>query len=80
VQPQRALVQAGYRSRYGHPAPEVLARYERRGIAVVRSDRCGAWTWPAADAASAASGLCTRDLGRRYWHHPTPDSAVLAPS
>ncbi|MDP2008275.1 MAG: DNA internalization-related competence protein ComEC/Rec2 [Rubrivivax sp.] len=94
VQPGLALVQAGYRSRYGHPAPEVLARYERRGIPVLRSDRCGAWTWPAAGAAASASlhgavqpavqpavaGFCERFVARRYWHHPTPDSAVRAPS
>ncbi|HEX6018488.1 MAG TPA: DNA internalization-related competence protein ComEC/Rec2, partial [Burkholderiaceae bacterium] len=45
VQPQVALVQAGYRSRFGHPAPEVEARYLSRGIMLVRSDHCGAWSW-----------------------------------
>ena len=64
----------------------VLARYEARGIAVVRSDRCGAWTWPAAarrpadaDVAAPAVGLCTRDVARRYWHHRPQDDAVAAP-
>jgi hypothetical protein len=46
VAPRVAVVQAGYRSRFGHPAPDVVARYAERGIEVVRSDRCGAWTWP----------------------------------
>lgn len=64
VQPRVAVVQAAYRSRFGHPAPEVLARYERRGIALVRSDRCGAWTLSADGQAS-----CARLGGRRYWHH-----------
>ncbi|MDE2276881.1 MAG: DNA internalization-related competence protein ComEC/Rec2, partial [Burkholderiales bacterium] len=41
VQPRVAVVQAGYRSRFGHPAPDVVARYLGRGVAVVRSDRCG---------------------------------------
>ncbi|HET7528124.1 MAG TPA: competence protein ComEC, partial [Burkholderiaceae bacterium] len=62
VQPQVALVQAGYRSRFGHPAPEVLARYEARGIMLVRSDRCGAWTW------NDGAFQCARDARRRYWH------------
>jgi competence protein ComEC len=62
VQPRVALVQAGYRSRYGHPAAEVLARYQARGIMLVRSDRCGAWTW--LDGAFE----CARDARRRYWH------------
>ena len=65
--PQVAVVQAGYRSRYGHPAADVLARYEARGIRVVRSDRCGAWVWAQGQA------VCTRDQQRRYWHHrPAP--------
>jgi competence protein ComEC len=62
VQPQVAMVQAGYRSRFGHPAPEVLARYQSRGIMVVRSDRCGAWSW------SDGSFQCARNARRRYWH------------
>jgi competence protein ComEC len=62
VRPQVAMVQAGYRSRFGHPAPQVLARYQARGIMLVRSDRCGAWTW--FDGAFE----CARDTRRRYWH------------
>jgi competence protein ComEC len=62
VQPQVAMVQAGYLSRFGHPAPEVLARYRARGIMLVRSDRCGAWTW------SDGTFQCARDTRRRYWH------------
>ena len=64
TQPRWAVVQAAYRSRFGHPAPDVVARYEGRGIAVVRSDRCGAWTLSA-----AAVPRCEREAGRRYWHH-----------
>ncbi|HEX6363770.1 MAG TPA: DNA internalization-related competence protein ComEC/Rec2, partial [Albitalea sp.] len=66
VRPRVAVVQAGFRNRFGHPAPEVLDRYAERGIAVVATPACGAWRWPA-DAAGA--GVCTRDAARRYWHH-----------
>jgi competence protein ComEC len=66
VQPGVALAQAGYRNRFGHPAPQVLARYEQQGIPVLRSDRCGAWRWRS-DAAPDA-GLCERSQGLRYWH------------
>lgn len=65
VQPRLAVVQAAYRSRFGHPAPEVLARYERRGIALARSDRCGALRWR-----SDGTAVCERFAARRYWHHP----------
>lgn len=57
-----AVVQAGYRSRFGHPAPDVVARYEARGVTLVRSDRCGAWRW------TAEESHCERDIARRYWH------------
>jgi competence protein ComEC len=65
VRPSVAVVQAGYRNRFGHPADEVLARYRERGIEVFGSPACGAWHWPAdGDAA------CERERHRRYWHWP----------
>ncbi|WOI47670.1 DNA internalization-related competence protein ComEC/Rec2 [Acidovorax sp. BLS4] len=70
ARPRTALVQAGYRNRFGHPAPEVVARYRERGAVLLDSPRCGAATW-----ASEAPGQwrCERDAGRRYWHHaPAP--------
>ena len=66
VQPQVAVVQAAYRSRFGHPAPDVVARYEDQRIKLVRTDQCGAYTWPQA--------VCEREQRRRYWHHPPPQS------
>ena len=38
VQPRWAIVQAGYRNRFGHPAATVLSRYAERAVAVARSD------------------------------------------
>jgi competence protein ComEC len=64
VAPRNAFVQAAYGSRFGHPAPDVLARYAQRGIAVTRSDRCGAWRWD-----GQGPGECEREQRRRYWHH-----------
>ncbi|KRC23883.1 competence protein ComEC [Acidovorax sp. Root217] len=66
VAPRTALVQAGYRNRFGHPAPEVVARYQERGIAVVESARCGAATWSSARPDGVA---CQRESGQRYWQH-----------
>ena len=64
VAPGTAVVQAGYRNRFGHPAPEVEARYGAHGVQWQRSDACGAWTW-------AADGTmrCEREAAARYWHH-----------
>jgi competence protein ComEC len=67
VGPRVAVFQAAYRSRFGHPAPAVVARYVARGVAIVRSDRCGAWTLH-----SDGSVHCEREKARRYWHHRIP--------
>jgi competence protein ComEC len=72
VQPRLALVQAGWRNRFGHPAAEVLARLQARGVGVVRTDQCGAWQW----RSGAGNGRCHRAQTRRYWH----DTAVLPSS
>jgi competence protein ComEC len=64
VAPRFALVQAAYRSRFGHPAADVVARYEARAIPVVRTDRCGAWTW----RSDQPEGRCERQVWPRYWH------------
>ena len=66
LQPQWALVQAGYRNRFGHPAPEVVARYQAQGIAWVESPRCGAATW---QSQAPHTVHCERAQRRRYWHH-----------
>jgi competence protein ComEC len=63
VRPRIAVVQAGYRNRFGHPAARVVERYEARGITLVRNDRCGAWSWHARDGAMS----CRRETARRYW-------------
>ena len=66
VQPRVAVFQAGYRNRFGHPAPEVLLRYRERGIALAITPECGAWLW---QASAPDTGTCYRDSARRYWHH-----------
>jgi competence protein ComEC len=41
VDPQVAVVSVGADNRFGHPAPEVLARYAEHGIPVLRTDELG---------------------------------------
>ena len=69
VMPQEAWVQAGYRNRYGHPAPEVMLRYQQRSIVVRESPQCGAMRWRS-DAAT--QGICTRTEAMHYWSHHIP--------
>lgn len=42
VAPRWAVVPAGYRNRFGHPAREVLERYAKAGVRVLRTDLDGA--------------------------------------
>ncbi len=72
VAPGTALVQAGYRSRFGHPAPEVAARYQAFGVELLRSDRCGAWSWDA-----QGSTRYEREAAARYWHHRPLDRSAI---
>jgi competence protein ComEC len=64
--PRWGLIQAGHHNRYGHPADDVVERLRSQGIALVRTDVCGAWHWRSADA----QNWCERDRAHRYWHAP----------
>jgi competence protein ComEC len=66
VQPRFALFQMGFRNRYGHPAPEVLQRYQARGIETRLSPACGAMAWRSDQPAQVR---CEREDNRRYWQH-----------
>ena len=69
VQPQFAVVQAGYRNRFGHPAAPVLGRYKERNIKVIDTAHCGALLW---SSSSPQETHCQREIAKRYWHHNVP--------
>ena len=76
VRPRVAIFQAGYRNRFGHPAPDVMARYVERRIEVHVSPDCGAWRW---DLRNIGGGICYRDAARRYWHQQAGGGAAYHP-
>ncbi len=69
VKPRFALVQSGYRNRFGHPAPSVLVRYDERQIEVLDSPHCGAMHWQSAQPIAVK---CERQATLHYWHHRVP--------
>jgi competence protein ComEC len=69
VRPQLAVVQSGYRNRFGHPVKSVLERYNERNIKVLNTAHCGALLWSSAKPKEAR---CQRDIAKRYWHHQVP--------
>jgi competence protein ComEC len=66
--PKVAVVQAGYRNRFGHPRPEVVRRWQDSGASVVQTSDCGAWLWSSDQLLQSELGQCWRQLHRRYWH------------
>ena len=67
VAPRWAIVPAGYRNRFGHPAREVLERYRTAGVQVLRTDLDGAVS-VALGAGVTITG--ERTLRPRYWRRP----------
>jgi competence protein ComEC len=66
VKPALAIFQIGYRNRFGHPKPEILTRYDERGIAGLRSDASGAVL-----LRLDAQGLTVEEFRKahaRYWY------------
>ena len=66
VAPRIAIVQAGYRNRFGHPRPDVLRRYHDLGVQVVQTPRCGASFW-SSDKPNLVQ--CDRNQRQHYWQH-----------
>jgi competence protein ComEC len=73
LQPRWVIVQAGYRSRYGHPSPQVLSRLEARGIPWVNIANCGAAHWR---SWQPSAPVCHRYVQRRYWTDLPANQAV----
>ena len=81
TRPRWALFQAGYRSRFGHPDPGVVAAYRAAGAGIARTDHHGALQWRiAAGAAATEEPLAARQALRRYWHNQPGASPPMAPA
>lgn len=44
IQPRMAVISVGRNNRFGHPSPEVLNRFKKRGVDIWRTDQDGAIT------------------------------------
>ena len=75
VQPQLAVVQAGYRNRFGHPALPILARYQAHAVAVLASPDCGALDW----RSDLPAWRCERVEHPRYWFARPSPAGTLGP-
>jgi competence protein ComEC len=64
--PQVAVVQAGWRNRFGHPHPDVLQRYAAAGVQVLNTAETGAIEL-AVDASGQMRWIRHRDVRIPYW-------------
>ncbi|MDN5503313.1 MAG: DNA internalization-related competence protein ComEC/Rec2 [Comamonas sp.] len=64
LRPRWAVVQAGYRNRFGHPVTAVVQRYQAVGSQLVAQDRCGAAYWSSAQPEKLE---CERLIRAHYW-------------
>jgi competence protein ComEC len=65
VAPRWAVVPAGYRNRFGHPAGDVMERYRSAGVSVLRTDLDGAVSVLLDKTGARVSAERARDP--RYW-------------
>jgi competence protein ComEC len=66
VAPGAAVFTPGYRNRFGHPRPEIVARYAEAGIPTYRTDYEGALTFAFEPGARLAPRR-EREADPRYW-------------
>jgi competence protein ComEC len=77
VAPAIALIGCGYRNRFGHPRPDIVARYVTNDARVVRTDLAGALT-VAFDATGPPQTVSARQQRGRYWlDTPAIDGPLL---
>ena len=71
VAPQQVVFTSGYRNRFHHPHPTVVARYARQGAELLRSDRDGAILIEMNKEDFSLEPW--RRTHRRYWTHIAPE-------
>jgi competence protein ComEC len=67
LEPNEAFAQNGYRNRYGHPHPDVTARYRGLGIPFYQTPETGAQTWLFKNDAKSSTQFLRHDI-KRLWH------------
>jgi competence protein ComEC len=69
--PEYGVFTVGFRNRYGHPHPQVVARLRDRDTRILRSDTGGLVRLTFGEAGVVASEYRASD--RHYWHAAYPD-------
>ena len=70
VQPQISVFTMGYRNRFGHPHPQVVARFREQDARILRSDSSGLIKLTFSEVGVATSEY--RPSHRHYWQDSAP--------
>ncbi len=70
IRPSVALVSVGRGNRYGHPSPDVLREFDRRGVHVLRTDIAGT------TVVRTNGRTVSISTAAHHWSLPFPDSAA----
>jgi competence protein ComEC len=70
TRPRWALVPSGHRNRWGFPKPDVVARWQGAGAAVILGSASGAIEFELHPGRSIAAPRLHRPLQRRLWREP----------
>jgi competence protein ComEC len=73
VDPDYVVFSAGYRNRFGFPAPQVQARYRQIGARLISTSESGAITFRLPASGPMKPPELYRVLSHRYWHAPSLD-------
>ena len=77
VSPREVIFPVGYRNRFGHPRPEIVARYASIGARMHRSDQAGAVRVVLPETGWRITH--ERDVRRRYWHNAPVETIEKLP-
>jgi competence protein ComEC len=67
LDPDQAFAQNGYRNRYGHPHPDVTARYRDLNIPFYQTPETGFQTWLFKNNTKSSTQFWRHDI-KRLWH------------
>ena len=78
VRPQVAVFSVGWRNRFGHPRPEIVARYQRVDAQIRLTSTSGALDFRLTPDAGIVRMSAARQSHRRWWHRPDQALATTA--
>ncbi len=75
VGPSIAVISSGYRNSFGHPHPQVVARYRQRGVRLLNTADTGAVRFSFVDDRGPEVTVWQQQYGRYWWNGQRSEAA-----